>query len=86
MTTPLKEMPVDAIFAPAAPYNWLAPGVDPNLRIKARPTVFPTHWRPNPAQPICGPPYKEVRHGPWFYGEKPDLQRLIGNATPGYGS
>lgn len=80
------EVPVNQAFASGPRIDWLKPGVDPNTPTKPRPTEFPEHWIGNPGQPIIGTPYKESKHSPWLYGERPDLQRLIGNATPGYGS
>ena len=80
------EKPVDSVFAPAATIDWLKPGVDPNKPASARPFVAPEAWKGFPGQPIIGGRQPPAQRSPWFYGEAPDLQRLIGNATPGYGS
>ena len=80
------EVPVNQAFASGPRMNWLKLGVDPNTPIKPMPTTFPVHWIGNPAQSIIGTPYKELKSAPWLYEEKPNLQRLVGNATPGFGS
>jgi hypothetical protein len=84
----MKEVPVDIAFAKAGKIDWLKPGVDPNTMIGASRPVFPTKHIPiNVGQkPIGVPVPKQVKHDPWFYGETPDLIRLIGNAAKGFGS
>lgn len=82
------EYPVNCMFAPATPINWMVAGVDPNLPLVPRPTEFPKVWQESPAQRQIG--RQELQEGakktPWLYGETPDFKRLIGNAVPGYGA
>ncbi len=82
-----KEYDVNCKFAPAARIDWLKPGVDPSTQCKALPTEMPTPWKESPGQPILGKPQvQRPTPAPWFYGEAPDLMRLVGNAARGYGS
>ncbi len=81
-----REKPIDEIFAKSARIDWLKPGVDPNKPAMARPFVPPEAWKESPAQPIIGRKLAPASKAPWFYGEAPDLQRLIGNAVAGHGS
>jgi len=84
----MKEVPVDKAFAPAGKIDWLKPGVDPNTMKGVSRPQFPTIHTPiNVGQkPIGVPAPKQVKHEPWFYGETPDLVRLVGNAARGFGS
>lgn len=85
-----SERPVDEIFMRAAKIDWLKPGVsEVSLSAKqamAYSFVPPEAWKGFPGQPIIGGRPPTQQKAPWLYGEAPDLQRLIGNATPGYGS
>ena len=81
------EYPVNCIFAAAKPINWFAKGVDPSTQCRQlTPTEFPPKWQESPAQPILSRPVAELPKAPWFYGETPDLVRLVGNAAKGHGS
>lgn len=80
------EKPVSTMLAPPAKINWLSPGTDPNKPAAQRPFVAPEAWKGFPGQPIIGERRLAAQKAPWLYGEAPDLKRLIGNATPGYGS
>lgn len=84
----LKEVPVDKAFAPAGKIDWLKPGVDPNsVKYVSRPQVPTVHIPINVGQkPIGIQNYVAKKHDPWFYGETPDLMRLVGNAAKGFGS
>ena len=81
-----RERPVDEIFAKGQLIDWLKQGVDPNKSSAARPFAPPEAWKGFPGQPIIGSRPPCSQKAPWLYGEAPDLIRLIGNATPGYGS
>ncbi len=80
------EVPVDKAFASGAKISWLGPNEAPDKLIQPRPTHFPSKWTPSYAQPVIGPAYNEPKYSPWFYGQAPDLQRLVGNAVPGFGA
>jgi hypothetical protein len=79
------EVPA-ASFAPPVRINWFTPGVDPTAPAVATPFKAPTAWVLTPAQPILSIPSAQQPKERWFFGEKPDLIRLIGNAVPGFGA
>lgn len=82
------EYPVNCMFSPAVPINWFVAGVNPNVPIVPRPTVFPDVWQESPGQPRIGRQgaSADVKKAPWFYGEEVDLVRLVGNAVAGHGA
>lgn len=78
------EVPATA-FAPPVRINWFIPGVDPAAAAASQ-FKAPAPWVPTSAQPILSIPSAQQPKEQWFFGEKPDLIRLIGNAVPGFGA
>ncbi len=80
------EVPISSFAASIRP-NWLVPAGEvfatetPNGYRPPLPS-----WAPTLGQPILSVPSPIKPAAPWLYGETPDLNRLIGNAVPGYGA